>query len=164
MSPVRPTVQLVGTRLDPDAHRVRDFLTRIAQPHELLEAGSPEAEALLSARGAAGVQTPALIDGDNVLAAVTVTSLAEAWRLSAPPSRAHYHLAIVGAGPAGLAAAVYAASDGLSTLLIEADVPGGQASHTSLIENFFGFVDGIGTPCLMRVTGVSSDHANVNSH
>ena len=153
MSPVRPTVQLVGTRLDPDAHRVRDFLTRIAQPHELLEVGSPEAEALLSARGAAGVQTPALIDGDNVLAAVTVTSLADAWRLSAPPSRAHYHLAIVGAGPAGLAAAVYAASDGLSTLLLEADVPGGQASHTSLIENFFGFVDGIGGAELARLAG-----------
>jgi thioredoxin reductase (NADPH) len=153
MSPVRPTVQLVGTRLDPDAHRVRDFLTRIAQPHELVEEGSPEAEALLAARGAAGVQTPALIDGEEVLGAVTVASLAEAWRLSTPPSRTHYDLAIVGAGPAGLAAAVYAASDGLSTLLIEEDVPGGQASHTALIENFFGFVDGIGGAELARLAG-----------
>jgi thioredoxin reductase (NADPH) len=49
MSPIRPTVQLIGTRLDPEAHRVRDFLTRIAQPHELVEAGSPEADALLGA-------------------------------------------------------------------------------------------------------------------
>jgi len=153
MSPVRPTVRLVGTRLDPDAHRVRDFLTRIAQPHELVEEGSPEAEALLAARGAVGVQTPALIDGDEVLGAVTVASLADAWRLSAPPSRGHYDLAIVGAGPAGLAAAVYAASDGLSTVLIEEDVPGGQASHTSLIENFFGFVDGIGGAELARLAG-----------
>lgn len=153
MSPVRPPVQLIGTRLDPDAHRVRDFLTRIAQPYVLLETGSPEAQALLAARGATGVQTPALIDGDAVLGAVTVASLAEAWRLSDPPSRAHYDLAIVGAGPAGLAAAVYAASDGLSTVLIEADVPGGQASHTSLIENFFGFVDGIGGAELARLAG-----------
>ena len=153
MSPIRPTVQLIGTRLDPAAHRVRDFLTRIAQPHELVEEGSAEADALLDARGAAGVETPALIDGDDVLGAVTVASLAEAWRLSAPPSRAHYDLAIVGAGPAGLAAAVYAASDGLSTVLIEADVPGGQASHTSLIENFFGFVDGIGGAELARLAG-----------
>ena len=153
MSPARPMVQLVATRLDPETHRVRDFLTRIAQPHELLEAGSPEAEALLDARGAAGVQTPALMDGDDVLGAVTVASLAEAWQLSTPPSRAHYDLAIVGAGPAGLAAAVYAASDGLSTVLIEADVPGGQASHTSLIENFFGFVDGIGGAELARLAG-----------
>ena len=153
MSPVRPAVQLVGTRLDPEAHRVRDFLTRIAQPHELIEEGSPEADALLAARGAAGVRTPALIDGDDVLAAVTVASLAEAWRLSSPPSRSHYDLAIVGAGPAGLAAAVYAASDGLSTVLIEEDVPGGQASHTALIENFFGFVDGIGGAELARLAG-----------
>jgi thioredoxin reductase (NADPH) len=153
MSPVRPTVRLVGTRLDPEAHRVRDFLTRIAQPHELVEEGSPEAEALLAACGAVGVQTPALIDGDEVLGGVTVASLADAWRLSAPPSRAHYDLAIVGAGPAGLAAAVYAASDGLSTVLIEEDVPGGQASHTSLIENFFGFVDGIGGAELARLAG-----------
>ena len=153
MSPPRPPVQLIGTRLDPDAHRVRDFLTRIAQPHELLETGSPEAQALLAARGATGVPTPALIDGDDVLGAVTVAFLAEAWRLSAPPARAHYDLAIVGAGPAGLAAAVYSASDGLSTVLIEADVPGGQASHTSLIENFFGFVEGIGGAELARLAG-----------
>jgi thioredoxin reductase (NADPH) len=153
MSPIRPTVQLIGTRLDPEAHRVRDFLTRIAQPHELVEAGSPEAEALLEARGAAGAQIPALVDGDDVLGGVTVASLADAWRMSAPPSRSHYDLAIVGAGPAGLAAAVYAASDGLSTVLIERDVPGGQASHTSLIENFFGFVDGIGGAELARLAG-----------
>jgi thioredoxin reductase (NADPH) len=153
MSPIRPTVQLVGTRLDPAAHRVSDFLTLIAQPHELVEAGSAEAGALLDSRGAATVEMPALIDGDEVLGAVTVASLAEAWRLSAPPTRSHYDLAIVGAGPAGLAAAVYAASDGLSTVLIEADVPGGQASHTSLIENFFGFVDGIGGAELARLAG-----------
>lgn len=153
MSPIRPTVQLVGTRLDPATHRVRDFLTRIAQPHELIEEGSPEADALLAALGAMRVETPALIDGGRTLAAVTVASLAEAWGLSSPPSRTHYDLAIVGAGPAGLAAAVYAASDGLSTVLIESDVPGGQASHTSLIENFFGFVDGIGGAELARRAG-----------
>ena len=56
-----------------------------------------------------------------------------------PPRLDHYESAIVGAGPRGLAAAVYAASDGISTVVIERDLPGGQASHTSLIENFFGF-------------------------
>lgn len=150
---VRPTVHLIGTRFDPDAHRIRDFLTRIAQPHELVEVGSPEAEALLAARGASGVAMPALVDGDRVFGGVTAASLAAEWRMSEPPSRAHYDLAIVGAGPAGLAAAVYAASDGLSTVVIEADVPGGQASHTSLIENFFGFVDGIGGAELARLAG-----------
>lgn len=153
MSPVRPPVQLVGTRLDPATHRLRDFLTRIAQPYELLEQGSPEAEALLDARSATGAEAPVLVDEDRVLAAVTIASLADAWGLSDPPPRSHYDLAIVGAGPAGLAAAVYAASDGLATVLIEADVPGGQASHTSLIENFFGFVDGIGGAELARRAG-----------
>jgi thioredoxin reductase (NADPH) len=132
---------------------VRDFLTRIAQPYELVEEGSPAARALLEARGASGVETPALIDGCEVLGAVTVASLAEAWQMSAPPSHSHYDLAIVGAGPAGLAASVYAASDGLSTVLIEADVPGGQASHATLIENFFGFVEGIGGAELARLAG-----------
>ena len=83
----------------------------------------------------------------------TVALLGEAWAISTPPSRKHYELAIVGAGPAGLAAAVYAASDGLSTVVIEADVPGGQASHTSMIENFFGFPDGIGGAELARLAG-----------
>jgi thioredoxin reductase (NADPH) len=79
--------------------------------------------------------------------------VAEAWRLASPPARRHYQLAIVGAGPAGLGAAVYAASDGLSTVVLEEDVPGGQASHASLIENFFGFPDGIGGAELARLAG-----------
>jgi len=62
-------------------------------------------------------------------------------------------LIVIGAGPAGLAAAVYAASDGLSTVVFERDAPGGQASHTSLIENFFGFPDGIGGAELARLAG-----------
>jgi len=60
---------------------------------------------------------------------------------------------IIGAGPAGLAAAVYAASDGLSTIVLDRDVPGGQASHTSMIENFFGFPEGIGGAELSRLAG-----------
>ena len=75
------------------------------------------------------------------------------WQQTSLPSRSSYDLAIVGAGPAGLAAAVYAASDGLSTVVIETDVPGGQASHTSLIENFFGFPGGIGGAELARLAG-----------
>lgn len=73
--------------------------------------------------------------------------------MSDEPRRERYDLAIIGAGPAGLAASVYAASDGLSTLVVERDVPGGQASHTSMIENFFGFPDGIGGAELARRAG-----------
>jgi thioredoxin reductase (NADPH) len=153
LSPIRPTVEIVGRTLDPEHHRLRDFLTRIAQPYEWLEAGTPPAEELLIERRLAGAELPLVLDGEHLYTGATVASLADAWNLSAPPSRSHYDLAIVGAGPAGLGAAVYAASDGLSTVVIDADVPGGQASHTSLIENFFGFVDGIGGAELARRAG-----------
>jgi thioredoxin reductase (NADPH) len=150
---VRPTVRIVGERLDPEHHRLRDFLTRIAQPHEWLEAGSPEAARALSDLGLADPPLPVVIDGREVYTGATVERLVEAWHYLDPPKRSSYDLAIIGAGPAGLGAAVYAASDGLSTIVLERDVPGGQASHTSLIENFFGFPDGIGGAELARLAG-----------
>ena len=153
MSPVRPTLTVVGRRLEPEDHRLRDLLTRVAQPYEWIEAGTAQAQAVLDARGLGGAALPVVIDRDESVDAATVERLVEEWRLTAPPSRAEYDLAIVGAGPAGLAAAVYTASDGLSTIVIERDVPGGQASHTSLIENFFGFPEGIGGAELARLAG-----------
>src|SRR5687768_970102 len=105
MSPVRPTVHVVGSRLSPDAHALRDFLTRIAQPYEFHEQGSADAERVLAAAGAAGAELPVVIDGGLVHAAATVRGLAEAWAIHAHPSRSHYDVAIIGAGPAGLAAA-----------------------------------------------------------
>jgi len=146
-------VTLIGRQLEPEHHRLRDFLTRIAQPYEWLEAGSVEADAALAPLGSTSLELPILVDGNQVLAAVSVRALAEAWNMSRPPSRHDYDIAIVGAGPAGLSAAVYAASDGLSTILLERDVPGGQASHTSSIENFFGFPEGIGGAELARMAG-----------
>ena len=153
MSPIRPTVQVVGRRLDPDHHGLRDFLTRTAQPHEFYEVGSPEADELLSRVGAPDAALPVVVDGETVHTAVTIPALAVAWNIADPPRQDRYDIAIVGAGPAGLAAAVYAASDGLSTVVFERDVPGGQASHTSLIENFFGFPEGIGGAELARLAG-----------
>jgi thioredoxin reductase (NADPH) len=153
MSPVRPTVVVVGHRLNPEHYRVRDFLTRAAQPYEWYEAGSGEAERVLRPHGLSAESLPVVIDGDLVIADATAADLARAWKIQTRPSRTHYDIAIAGGGPAGLAAAVYAASDGLSTLLIEQDVPGGQASYTALIENFFGFPDGIGGAELARRAG-----------
>ena len=153
MSPPRPTVHVVGRRLEPEDHRLRDFLTRAAQPHEFYEAGSPQGEAVLAKAGARGAELPVVVDGETVYPAATVDRLAEAWNVYARPSRSHYDLMIVGGGPAGLAAAVYGASDGLSTAVAEEDLPGGQAGHTSMIENFFGFVEGIGGAELARLAG-----------
>jgi thioredoxin reductase (NADPH) len=153
VSPIRPTVQLVGHRLEPGHHEMRDLLIRSAQPYDWIEADSPEAAELFARLGLADPALPVLVDGDEVHEGVTVQGLAETWRMSEPPKREHYDFAVVGAGPAGLAAAVYAASDGLSTVVIERDVPGGQASHTSMIENFFGFPEGIPGADLARLAG-----------
>jgi thioredoxin reductase (NADPH) len=153
MSSLRPTLTVVGRRLDPEHHRLRDFLTRVAQPFEWVEAGTPKAEHALGDRGLAEAELPVVIDREESVTGATVERLVEAWQLTDPPSKAAYDLAVVGAGPAGLAAAVYAASDGLSTIVVERDVPGGQASHTSLIENFFGFPGGIGGAELARLAG-----------
>lgn len=150
MSPLRPTVALIGHRMVAEHYRVRDFLTRIAQPFEWYEAGGEDADRLLARNRALGKPLPVVIDGEHVLSAATAADLARAWGVRTRPSRAHYDVAIVGAGPAGLAAAVYAASDGLSTLLVESEVPGGQASYTAMIENFFGFPEGIGGAELAR--------------
>lgn len=103
--------------------------------------------------GAHDAALPVLVDGEDVHVGATVDGIARAWKVFARPTRTHYELAIVGAGPAGLAAAVYGASDGLSTVVIERDVPGGQASHTSMIENFFGFPEGVGGAELARLAG-----------
>jgi thioredoxin reductase (NADPH) len=153
MSPARPTVQVVGHRLGAIDHRLRDFLTRMAQPFEWFEAGTPEAGELLAAHHAGDAELPVLIDGKRVIAAATIEKVAEEWGARGAPLRHSYDIAIVGAGPAGLAAAVYAASDGLATVVVDHEVPGGQASHTSMIENFFGFPEGIGGAELARLAG-----------
>jgi thioredoxin reductase (NADPH) len=146
-------VTVIGRRLGTEDYRLRDFLTRAAQPHEFHEAGTPHADALLAGAGAGEAALPVVIDGEDVYPEATVERLANAWKVFARPKHSHYDLFIVGAGPAGLAAAVYGASDGLSTAVAEADLPGGQASYTSMIENFFGFVDGIGGAELARKAG-----------
>jgi thioredoxin reductase (NADPH) len=153
MSPVRPTVQVIGRRMDAEHYRLRDFLTRTAQPYEWHEAGSTVADQLLEKLGLESAALPVLIDGAQTLQAATVESIVAAWGGNQPAKRKHYDFVVIGAGPAGLAAAVYAASDGLATLVCDRDVPGGQASYATMIENFFGFPDGIGGAELARLAG-----------
>jgi thioredoxin reductase (NADPH) len=153
MSPVRPDVRVIGFALDPEHYGLRDHLIRAAQPFEWLEADSSEAQRLLAKHGLVDPELPVVFDGDDVYVGATFETLAKQWQQRVDPTRSHYDLAIVGAGPAGLAAAVYAASDGLATVVLERDVPGGQASYTSMIENFFGFPEGIGGAELSRLAG-----------
>jgi thioredoxin reductase (NADPH) len=151
--PVRPNIRVIGRALDPELYRLRDYLTRAAQPHDWLEPDSEEGRTLLAEYGLADADLPVVFDGDEVVTHATFESLAARWNQFVGPTRSHYDIVIVGAGPAGLAAAVYAASDGLATVVVERDIPGGQASYTSLIENFFGFPDGIGGAELARLAG-----------
>ncbi len=139
--------------MDAEHYRVRDFLTRTAQPYEWHEAGSAEADALLESLGLVDPTLPVLVDVDGTLTGATVETIMEAWGGRRPPKRPHYDFVVIGAGPAGLAAAVYAASDGLSTIVCDRDVPGGQASYAAMIENFFGFPEGIGGAELARLAG-----------
>jgi thioredoxin reductase (NADPH) len=153
VSPPREDVRVVGRSFGEEDQRLRDFLTRGAQPFEWVEAESEEGERLLADLGIDRSDLPAVIEAGSVIAPATADRLADEWRIRMAPSRPEYDLAIVGTGPAGLAAAVYAASDGLRTVAIEEDLPGGQASYTSRIENFFGFPDGIGGAELARLAG-----------
>lgn len=143
----RGHVSVVGHRVGQDYSDLREFFTRLGQPYEWFEAGTPAADELLRHTGLdpATVVLPVLVeDGGAFYESATVSRIVEYWGIRQYPKKMLYDIAIVGAGPAGLSAAVYAASDGLSTLVIERDLPGGQASHTSQIENFFGFPNGIG--------------------
>jgi len=146
-------VQVVGRRMDAEHYRIRDFLTRTAQPYEWYEAGSADADQLLENLGLVDPALPLLVDGERTFQPATVDSLVTAWGGRQPVKRQHYDFVVIGAGPAGLAAAVYAASDGLSTLVCDSDVPGGQASYATRIENFFGFPEGIGGAELARLAG-----------
>ncbi len=153
MSPQRPTVQVVGRRLDPGDHELRDYLSRADQPFEFHEHDSPAARVLLARHGIVEPRLPVVVDGERVFEAATLGALLEAWGFSQVPRHASYDTAVVGGGPAGLAAAMYAASAGFSTVLVERDVPGGQAAHTSLIENYLGFPEGVTGSRLLRLAG-----------
>ena len=153
MSPQRPTVQIVGRRLDPGDHLLRDCLSRADQPFEFHEHDSPASRVLLARHGIVEPRLPVVVDGERVFEAATLGALLEAWGFSQVPRHAGYEIAVIGGGPAGLAAAMYAASAGFSTVLVERDIPGGQAAHTSLIENYLGFPEGIEGSRLLRLAG-----------
>ena len=138
-------IRVIGTRFAAKAHELRDFLTKNNVPYQWLDpAASNEAEGLLKERGLAASSLPAVLFGDGTsLAQPSRTELASRIGLRVEAKNDFYDLIVVGAGPAGLAAAVYAASEGLCTLVIEPEAPGGQAGSSSRIENYLGFPSGI---------------------
>jgi thioredoxin reductase (NADPH) len=135
--PVTPQLMLVGSRTSAGAYSIRDFLTRNGRPYEWVDAGD-FSEALEPSR----LPLCILPDGTR-LEAATIEQIATGLGMVSDPLLSEYDLVIVGAGPAGLGAAVYAASEGLRAVAVEAVAPGGQAGTTSMIENYLGFPNGI---------------------
>lgn len=138
--------RIIGSRYSPDTRRLRDFASRNRLPHRWIDLDSDEqADALLSALGVPVADTPIVIwRGTEVLRNPANSELARLIGLPPPPDpNTVSDLLVVGAGPAGLAACVYAASEGLRTTAIDAVATGGQAESSPLIENYLGFPAGL---------------------
>jgi len=153
--PVTPQVLLVGHRASSAGYSIRDFLSRNGIPYEWVDVDdAARVEALLPAGEWRVDQLPVCVLPNGArLAPATLEGVAAGLGMVSAPLLSEYDLTIVGAGPAGLAAAVYAASEGLRSVAIEAVAPGGQAGTTSMIENYLGFPQGIsGSELATRAT------------
>ncbi len=138
-------VRVVGHRFSPESHAIRDFLARNLVAYHWLDAErDPEAQRLLTAAGSDDTRLPTVVFEDgSFLEVPTTLQVAERVGLQTHAQGDFYDLVIVGGGPAGLAAAVYGASEGLGTVLVEREAPGGQAGQSSRIENYLGFPTGV---------------------
>ncbi|MCM0590730.1 MAG: FAD-dependent oxidoreductase [Gloeotrichia echinulata CP02] len=138
-------VRVVGSRWSPRLHQIKDFLARNHVPYQWLNIESDEGHRLVSYTISSDSKCQALVifpDGSHLLEPTNI-QIAEKIGLKTRPKMPFYDLTIVGAGPAGLAAAVYGASEGLRTVMIEREAPGGQAGTSSRIENYLGFPGGV---------------------
>lgn len=146
-------LRLLSARWSPRGHEIRDYLTRNQVPYQWLDPDADEEgrRLALSIGDEVDARTPLVVFSDgNVLRDPSNREIAERVGLRTTPSLPFYDVVIVGGGPAGLAAAVYGASEGLKTLLVEQEAPGGQAGTTSRIENYLGFPAGLSGGDLSR--------------
>jgi len=143
---LRAGVQIVGSRYSPDTQRLREFATRNRLAHAWIDLDNdPAATVLLDSTGVHPGDTPiVLLEGADVLRNPSNAQFARAVGITGEPTSGRtYDLMVIGAGPGGLAAAVYGASEGLTTAAVDAVAAGGQASTTSRIENYLGFPAGV---------------------
>ena len=139
-----PHTKVIGHRWSARSWQVRDFLARNGLYYTWFMADDPAGERLLHAAGEDGLRLPVVVtERGEPLIEPTDAELADKLGLSTTPSQEFYDLIVIGGGPAGLAAAVYGASEGLRTVLIERTATGGQAGQSSRIENYLGFPDGV---------------------
>jgi thioredoxin reductase (NADPH) len=137
-------VTIVGRRWDPACHDIRDFLARTQITFEWIDPDDPKLHERVPEAKAHIDECPLVRTNDGrLLVTPTRRELACAIGLRVDPEREAYDLVVAGGGPAGLAAAVYGASEGLATLMVERDAPGGQAGTSSRIENYLGFPAGL---------------------
>jgi thioredoxin reductase (NADPH) len=136
--------RIVGPAHSPRAHRLREDLSRASIPYSFLENSSEEGRALLREHHLEGAEVPVVVCRDgSALVDPSHADLMETLGFRPDPGMRSCDVAVIGAGPAGLAAAVYAASEGLVTLMVEPELPGGQAGTSSLIRNYLGFPHGL---------------------
>jgi thioredoxin reductase (NADPH) len=141
--PVHVT-KVVGHRWSARSSEVREFLARNQIAYRWFESEAPDGQRLMQAAGADGLRLPVVITSDgDALVEPTDAELASCVGLATTPAKDFYDLIVIGGGPAGLGAAVYGASEGLRTVLVERTATGGQAGQSSRIENYLGFPDGV---------------------
>jgi thioredoxin reductase (NADPH) len=159
-------IRVLGTRWSPRSYELRDFLARNRVPYQWIDveasANDPETKRLLEALGPEATSLPVVLfpDGTKLLESVP-SEVAQKVGLRTRAQTTFYDLAIVGGGPAGLAAAVYGASEGLHTVMIEREAPGGQAGMSSRIENYLGFPMGLSGGDLARRAVVQAQRFGV---
>ena len=136
--------KVLGHRWSAESFAARDFLARNAVPYRWYNIEEPDGARLLEAAGATAVDVPVLVPPDGtVLKSPSEAEIAAAVGLTTTPTTDFYDLIVIGGGPAGLGSAVYGASEGLRTVLVERQATGGQAGQSSRIENYLGFPDGV---------------------
>jgi thioredoxin reductase (NADPH) len=138
-------IRLLGSRWSPQSFAAKEFLSRNQVPYQWIDVDQDESMAALVSSLAGGeskLPTVLFPDGTNLIAP-TVRELADKVGMHTKAARPFYDLVVIGAGPSGLANALYGASEGLHTLLIEQNAPGGQAGTSSMIENYLGFPAGV---------------------
>jgi thioredoxin reductase (NADPH) len=159
-------IRVLGTRWSPRSYELRDFLARNHVPYQWIDVelsgGDPETKNLLDALGPESARLPVVLfpDGTKLLEGVP-GEVAQRVGLRTRAQTSFYDLAIIGGGPAGLAAAVYGASEGLHTVMIEREAPGGQAGLSARIENYLGFPSGLSGADLARRAVVQAQRFGV---
>jgi thioredoxin reductase (NADPH) len=159
-------IRVLGTRWSPRSYELRDFLARNHVPYQWIDvelsANDPETKRILEALGPEAANLPVVLfpDGTKLLETLPAQVAAKVG-LRTRAQTSFYDLAIVGGGPAGLAAAVYGASEGLHTVMIEREAPGGQAGMSSRIENYLGFPTGLSGGDLARRAVVQAQRFGV---